>query len=1428
MRKILSLDLGTASIGWAVRLQNDTPSKHDIVAGGVVIFPEGFDTLKGVQTSRAAMRRKSRSVRRQYHRRRMRKNAVLGILIRHGMVPLSVEELHGWTRPGKDALTGKRKPAVYPLSETFHKWLRLIPANNPLNSTCFANIYEVRRDALHGKLKEYAGTGWDEKMMLGRILYNYAQRRGFESSSKRARKETEEEKNNKKGADEFLKKLDGKYLAEYFSALNPFYDPRIRTQALLRKSYTEEFDAICEQYATLLPPELKAELFAKLFKARPLKSQKGQVGHCTLEAKKSRAYLSHPDYEWFRLIQFLQNVRIEGANGQKMPLPHDVMLRVASKIIREGTNKGVSKTELLEMLKTETKDDVRLAKGKNDEIRFPIPAPRTSQVLYQALGPEWRTRQVDRPLKYNGKKSRIGYEQLWHFLTEAEENDTKFKSDRPVHEYVLNLGLGEETAEDLEAFEPVKGYASLSLNAIRRITPWMEKGYPYHHAVMVAGMERVLGESLWSRFGDGLIRDLMELDENLQLSIAETKTFNYFAAEIKEFGALPNDKEIEAKLKSFVGSTRWKELKKENPDAIAHLTDVAKNRISEAAIDPAKIAFRPSPSLRDGLKNLVRAVLSENTGLTADQIETKLENLYHHSDIDKWLPPKDLTVPGAKPGETRVVKQLQTPYTGAIQNPAAMRTLHELKKLLNYLLREGIIETETSVVVEMGRELNDMNQRRAIQQWQTQQETEKQHIRKFLVEQMKEQNPSEDLQQRTRLWLEQIQDANGDIERAFLDKQLLGSELKGKSSEDLVKKMRLLHEQKGICLYSGKPISPRDVLASNVVELEHTIPRSKSNDSRMENLTLARLEANRLKNNRIPQEITQAQGILNDISEIALRLKPWKERIETLDKLIDSKKSRIKAAKNSGDIEGYNKHIVDRWLLRFERSYWRDKVRRFEIEEVDEGFARRMLVDTQVITKYALGWLRTTFSHVRGTKPELTALLRKQWGLQQEHEKKDRTEHTHHLMDALVIGFADAGLNQKLSHYWRNVEREDRNAKLDAPWAGFANDIKGYAEKTLVYHVFRDRFNVNTKRWLKKDKNGKDIYTTGKGVKASLHKETVLARVRMQKPGDEEGKLQWVRNAEGEIDTVYATKEAIENSTNAVFPRLNEYAKARAAELGKDGQKRILPAYSLKLQGGGRKRIKEMEANDLPLLKKNEVNAFFLKEVEQRGWGDVKQKGFYLPVKTVREKVRSTNPLKVRGTEKVFSHPGRPYKHFMYFENDGNHALAIYRNTEGKKEERKFSILSNLEAAKGNAVAVPATLEHKGKIFTLEGNGLGPQIFKIGKRVLLFEKSPDEVWEDDSIISISRRNYLITGLSSMTVKQGKHEYPFGSITLLHHSATGKVKKEGGKVDDAPTYKGIFELEAEPKPKRFFYHTQINALIEGTDFEITYDGKFIKL
>ena len=205
----------------------------------------------------------------------------------------------------------------------------------------------------------------------------------------------------------------------------------------------------------------------------------------------------------------------------------------------------------------------------------------------------------------------------------------------------------------------------------------------------------------------------------------------------------------------------------------------------------------------------------------------------------------------------------------------------------------------------------------------------------------------------------------------------------------------LWEEQNHICLYTGKQIRISDFLGTNPkFDIEHTIPRSVGGDSTKMNLTLCDSRFNRdVKKTKLPIE-------LSNHDEIMERIKDWKRKYELLDMQIRKLKKLSKGAttKEQKDII-----IRKRHLLELRRDYWRGKYERFTMESVPEGFSRRQGTDISVISKYARLYLKSLFNRVYTVKGIATSDFRKIWGIQDIYSKKERVNHVHHCIDAIVI-----------------------------------------------------------------------------------------------------------------------------------------------------------------------------------------------------------------------------------------------------------------------------------------------------------------------------------------------------------------------------------------------------------------------------------------
>ncbi|MBO4551221.1 MAG: CRISPR-associated protein Csn1, partial [Bacteroidaceae bacterium] len=494
-KRILGLDTGTNSLGWAVVDQEES-GQYTLIDKGVVIFQEGVKIEKGVESSKAAERTEHRALRRQYFRRRLRKIKVLETLVKYNLCPsLTDEDLKLW-----------KSRKIYPKKDEFMVWQRT-------NDNEDINPYHCRHICLNEKLNLDRQR---DRYTLGRAFYHMAQRRGFLSNRLDATEEDESGavKSSIANLNKEMEENGCQYLGEYFYKLykERGNTVRIRTRYTDREQhYKKEFFAICEKQN--LPQAMVEELTKALYFQRPLKSQRQNVGKCTFEKGKPRCSDSHPMYEEFRLLSFLNNVKVQGSwDDDLRPLNEEELKKIdslfyrkskpnfdfeeiAKKIAGKGKYqwKGDTKTDL------PYKFNYRMSQGV-------LGCPTIAQ-LKEIFGEDWKEGIAETytlNTKKDGTQKSVDemVNDIWNVLF-------FFNSKDKVKEFGANhLQLDEEQAEKFSKIRLSRNYASLSLKAIRNILPFLQSGMIYSDAVFFAKVPAIIGQSVWAERKDEILEDL--------------------------------------------------------------------------------------------------------------------------------------------------------------------------------------------------------------------------------------------------------------------------------------------------------------------------------------------------------------------------------------------------------------------------------------------------------------------------------------------------------------------------------------------------------------------------------------------------------------------------------------------------------------------------------------------------------------------------------------------------------------------------------------------------------------------------------------------------------------------------------------------------------------------------------------------------------
>lgn len=462
MAKILGLDLGTNSIGWAI--VDDVQNK--ILGIGSRIFPMGVENLgegEGREMSKNAGRTGARGVRRQFFRRRLRKKILLKALSENKMCPMVVADFEDW-----------KKTKKFP-SDKLANWFALNP-------------YELRQKALNEKLS------LEE---IGRIFYHLIQRRGFLSNSRKGGTDDGaifkgNPKEGKIGITETQESIQGKTLGSYLFEIypkenQPFQDglERIRNRYTTRKMYVDEFELIWNkqaQFHTILNEDLKAKFGGRkldrykedgiLFHQRPLRSLKHLVGNCSFEPSKTKCPISAIPFEQFRVWQWVNTVEY---NGKK--ISQDEKEKIVAFLYAN------EKPEFKKIRKAIGKESAEFKFNYKDEDK--IVGTHTISNLSNK--------------KYFGKK--------WFEFTEKEQEDIWhilyfFDSKSNLKDYAIkNWNFTEEQAVAISKFNVKDGYSSLSRKAIGNILPFLKDGFTYDVGVVLGGIKNVFGSD-WEKLSE--------------------------------------------------------------------------------------------------------------------------------------------------------------------------------------------------------------------------------------------------------------------------------------------------------------------------------------------------------------------------------------------------------------------------------------------------------------------------------------------------------------------------------------------------------------------------------------------------------------------------------------------------------------------------------------------------------------------------------------------------------------------------------------------------------------------------------------------------------------------------------------------------------------------------------------------------------------
>ncbi len=527
---------------------------------------------------------------------------------------------------------------------------------------------------------------------------------------------------------------------------------------------------------------------------------------------------------------------------------------------------------------------------------------------------------------------------------------------------------------------------------------------------------------------------------------------------------------------------------------------------------------------------------------------------------------------------------------------------------------------------------------------------------------------------------------------------------------------------------------PREILFSKQIDIEHIIPQSRLFDDSFSNKTVVYRKDNLNKGNQ-----TAIDYIFSKFGEDGVE--KYLQRIDSLFEL--GKKNKE---------EGISKAKYQKLIKRE--------------SEIGEGFIERDLRDSQYIAKKAKEILFQITRSVVSTSGQITDRLREDWGLinimkelnlpkyralgltemeerkygQQIEVIKDwtkRNDHRHHAMDALTIAFTKHSYIQYLNYLNArkneqhklhgniiSIENKETEIRTDdegnkkrifkEPIPNFRQVAKEHLENVLVSHKAKNKVVTKNKNKIK-TKNG-EITTTALTPRGQLHKETVYGKYQYYVNKDEKV------SAKFDEDTIYKVSNPLYKK--CLLQRLQENGNdPKKAFTGKnalsknpiylnDDKTETLPEIvkltRLEEDYSIRKDITPDNFKDVKTIEKvldKKIKEILFLRLNQ--YGDPKKAFSDLdknPIWLNEEKGISIKRVTISGVKNAEAlHYKKDHLGKYILDNNGkripadfvstgnNHHIAIYRDDKGNLQERVISLFDAVQLVNAGETVIDKT-----------------------------------------------------------------------------------------------------------------------------------------
>lgn len=464
----IGLDLGIASVGWAILEDDNKGNPKRIVKLGSRIFDAAENPKDG--SSLALNRREARNTRRRLRRRNHRIKRTKNLLEKYNIITIKeIENMY----------------ATYKFQ---------------------FNPYELRVKGLDEKLTNSE---------LARVLISFVKRRGYKSNSKAeetsnkemgkllvATKENEilmKEKNYRTIGEMYLKdekfKIqmpDGRVLLKVRNTTDEYKNTPLRKLLLdeikqilekqkeLNSNITDSF---IDEYINIFTSQRNFDDGPSQPSIYAGNQIEKMLGKCTFEKEENRSAKATYTFEYFKLLQDINHIKIEEyhlkENGTREVIKRTLTEEERNIII------NLAKTKV-----TLTYDSLRTALKLTTNERFNMINYKRTDIFNDE---ENKKVEKDRRIKEfeSYHKIRVAMDRIEkNYINKLNSDDldtigtvlTLYKNDNKRIEKLKEINLPEDIVNELLKLSFSK-VGNLSIKAMKKIIPYLEQGYTYDKAV---------------------------------------------------------------------------------------------------------------------------------------------------------------------------------------------------------------------------------------------------------------------------------------------------------------------------------------------------------------------------------------------------------------------------------------------------------------------------------------------------------------------------------------------------------------------------------------------------------------------------------------------------------------------------------------------------------------------------------------------------------------------------------------------------------------------------------------------------------------------------------------------------------------------------------------------------------------------------------